>query len=74
MATREARKIALKEDIKHILEEPWRIEEEEPLYKIFTRECLKTRDTQKVLRVSKTDLNGLAHRDDDNTVLFLEKK
>ena len=73
MATRESRKVALKEDIKNILEEPWRIEEEEPLCKIFTGECMKTRDIQKVLRFSKTDLNDISCREDEDTVNFLEK-
>ena len=72
MATRESRKIALKEDVKHTLEELWRIEEEEPLYKIFTIESLKTRDVQKVLQFFKADLNELSHRNDD-AVIFLEK-
>ena len=63
----------MKEEINHILKELWIIEEEEPLYKIFTRECLKTRDIQKVVRFSKADLHELSFRDEDNTVLFLEK-
>ena len=71
MTTRESRKLALKEDIKHILEELWIIKEEESLYKIFTRECLKTRDIQKVLRFSKADLNELSYREDNDTIIFL---
>ena len=49
MATRTSRKAALKEDIKHVLEELWDAEEEEPLYKIFTIECLGAKIIQKVL-------------------------
>ena len=40
MNSRKKRKEALKEDIKHVLEELWDLEEEEPLCKIFTREFL----------------------------------
>ena len=73
MTTRESIKIVLKEEIKYILEELWRIEEDELLCKIFTRECMKTRDIQKVLRLSKEELNELSHAEDDDTVTFLEK-
>ena len=73
MSTRESRKIALNEDIKHILEERWRIDEHEPLYKMFTKECMTTKDIKKVLWFSKADFNKLSCKEDDNTVAFLEK-
>ena len=47
MTSRERSQIALKEDINHIIDKLWKIEEDELLYKIFTREHLKTRDIQK---------------------------
>ena len=37
MTTRASKKAALKEDIKHVLEELWDAEEEELFYKIFSR-------------------------------------
>ena len=50
MITSASRKADLKEDIKHVLEELWDSkEEEESLYKIFTREFLKAKITQKML-------------------------
>ena len=71
MTDRERAQIALKEDIKHILDKLWKTEEDEPLCKIFTRECLKTKDIQKVLQLSKEVLNSLSYREDVDTVLFL---
>ena len=49
MTTSKSRKAALKEDIKHVLEESWDSEEEEPFYKIFTRECLNAKGMQKII-------------------------
>ena len=66
MTTMVARKEALKEDVKHVLEELQDAEEEEPFFKIFTRECEK--GTKKVMRCSKVDLQDLSHRDYDLTV------
>ena len=71
-STRESRTIALKEYIKHVLEELWRIDEDEPLYNIFTKECMKTKDIKKVLRFCKADLNELSHNEDNDTVTLLE--
>ena len=34
---------------------------------------MKTKDTTKVLRSSKTDLNELLHKEDDDTITFFEK-
>ena len=57
MTTRTSRKASLKEDIKHALEELWEgEEEEEPLCKILTRECLGAKIIQKMLRCSKVEL------------------
>ena len=73
MTTRISRKVALKEDINHVLEELWDAEEEEPLYKIFTRECLKTKDIPNVVRFSKADPHEISCRYDDDAVLYIEK-
>ena len=51
----------------------WDLEEEEPLYKIFTRECLGTGSIQDVLQNSKAELKELSRRDDDDSVLYLQK-
>ena len=72
MTTRAERKAALKEDIKHVLEELWDTEEEEPLYKTFTRECLGAKRIQDVLQCSKADIQDLSCRDDEDSVLFLQ--
>ena len=72
MTARERAQIALKEDIKHILDKLWKIEEDVTLYKIVTRECLKTREIQKVLLFSKEILNDLSCREDYDAVTFLE--
>ena len=70
-AARTQMKAALKEDIKLLLEELWDAEEEEALYKIFTRESKK--GMQKVLRYSKEDLQVLSYREDDGTVFHFKK-
>ena len=57
--TIEGRKIALKEDIKYILKELWDLEEEEPLCKIFTRECLEAKIIKDVLQCSKAEIKDL---------------
>ena len=57
MTTREKRKVALKEDFKHLLENLWEAEEGETFHKIFTRESLK--GTYKVLSCSKEELKDL---------------
>ena len=62
-----------KEDIKHVLEELWDSEEEEPLYKIFARECLGAKHIQKVLQHSKKELKDIPRRDDDDAILCLRK-
>ena len=73
MKTRTSRKVALKEDIKHVLEELWDDEEKEPLCKIFTRECMEEKSIQKFLRHSKTELQDLSCRDYDDAVIYLRK-
>ena len=59
MATKTSRKAAFKEEIKHVLEELWDSEEEEPFYKIFTRVFMNAKGTQKIIRDSKTQLKDL---------------
>ena len=59
MATITAMKEALKEDIKHVLEELWDAKEEETLFKIFTRECLGAKIIQSMLGYSKVELKEL---------------
>ena len=49
MSTRKARGKALKEDIKHSLEELWDLAEEKNLCKVLTRECLEENSIQDVL-------------------------
>ena len=73
MTTRTLKKAALKEGIKNVLEELWDTEEEEPFYKIFSRECMSTKRMQKILRHSKAQLQELSYRDDDHTVYYLQK-
>ena len=73
MTTRTSRKSALKEDIKHVIEELWDLEEEEALYKIFTKEFLGAKSTQDVMRHSKVDLKDLSDRNEDDDVLYLHK-
>ena len=46
MTTRTSSKEALKEDIKNVLEELWGAEEEEPLYKYFTRELMEKKHSE----------------------------
>ena len=60
MKTRKSRKAALKEDIKHALEELWDAKEEEPFYKTLTRECANAKVAQKILRCSKAQLQDLS--------------
>ena len=72
MTSRTSSKASLKEDTNHVLEELWDDEEEEPLYKIFTRECLGAKSIQKFLRNSKAELRDLSCRDHDDAVLYLQ--
>ena len=67
MTTRSEIKASVKEDINHVLEEMWDAEEEEPFFKIFTREC------KKVLRCSEAELQDLSHGDEDLTVYYIQK-
>ena len=73
MTARKSRKEALKEDIKHDLEELWDAEEKEPLWKFFTRECLNRKYVHKILRRFKAELHGLSCREDYGTVHYLKK-
>ena len=63
----------MNEEIKHALEELWDLEEEEPLCKTFTRECLGEKSIQEMLQCSKAELKDLSHRDNDDSVLYLQK-
>ena len=69
--TREQRKVALKEDVKNLLEELWDAEEEEIFYKIFIRETSK--GFHKVLYHSKEEFRELSYREDYRTFYNLEK-
>ena len=71
MTTRSEIKASVKEDINHVLEEMWDAEEEEPFFKIFTRECKK--GMQKVLRCSETELQDLSYGDEYLTIYYLQK-
>ena len=71
MTNKEKSKEALKEDIKHLLEEIWDTEEGEMFYNIFTRESAK--ETHKVLRCSKEEVQQLSCREDDGSVCYLKK-
>ena len=73
MNARVERKAVFKEDVKHVLEELFDAEEEEPFYKILIRECQNGKGTQKVLRYSKAELQDFLHRDNDGTVHCLRK-
>ena len=73
MNSRKKRKEALKEDIKHVLEELWDLEEEEPLYKIFTRKFLGVWSIQEVLQYPKAEIKDTSHRDDYDTSLYLQR-
>ena len=73
MKIRTSRKESLKEDIKHVLEELWDAEEEEPLYKIFSRECMNARGIQKILRHSKAQIQEVSCIDEDDTIHYLQK-
>ena len=68
-ATRSNKNKALKEDVKHLLEDLWGAEKEDALHKIFTGES--RRDIQKVFCYSMDDLEDLSCVDNDGTVLRL---
>ena len=72
MTTRTSRKASLKEHIKHVFGELWDAEEEDPFYKIFSREFMNTKGTQKILRHSKAQLQELSCRDDIDAVHYLQ--
>ena len=66
MKTGTSRKVSLKEDTKHVLEELWEAEEEESFYKIFTRECVNKKGCRKLcdtlkhgFRRSHTEMNAM---------------
>ena len=73
MTTKTSRRSALKEDIEHVLEELWNAEEKDTLYKIFKREFVGSRRIQKILRLSNAHLKDLSCRDDDVSVLCLQR-
>ena len=68
--TRSRRKAALKEDVKHLLEELWDAEEDEMFYKIFTRET--KRGVHKFIIFSKDKLKDLSCREDDVFVYHIQ--
>ena len=65
--TRSTRNAALKEDVKHLLEELW--DADEIFCKIFTRGTKK--GVRKFLNFSKDELKDLSHREDDGSVHHL---
>ena len=70
-ATRVKANAALKEDIKHVLEELWGIEEEEPFYKIFTKRCIGAKSVHYVAASDKAELEKLTHEDEEG-IFYLE--
>ena len=72
-ATRIKVNAALKEDIKHVLEELWDIEDEEPFYKIFSKQCIGAKSIIDIIRFDKAQLEKLSHEDDEGTVHRLEQ-
>ena len=60
MATKISRKEALKEDIRNVLQELCDTKEEEPFYKIFSRECMNAKGAHKILILSKAQLQDLS--------------
>ena len=71
-ATRIKMNTALKEDIKHVLEELWDIGDEEPFYKIFSKQCIGTKSVIDIIRSDKETLKELSHEDDEGIVHYLE--
>ena len=70
-SARSRKQKALKEDVKHLLEELWEAEKEDALWKTFTKKS--KRRIQKFLRHFKEDLKDLFCVEDDGTVLRLKK-
>ena len=68
--TRSRRKAALKEDVKHLLEELWDVEEDETFYKIFTRETKK--GMHKFINFYRDDLKDLSYREDNGSVYHIQ--
>ena len=66
---REKRRVDIKEDIKHILEELWDVFPEEPFYKIFTKEAQKW--ISHALTIPKDELKGLKSKDDNGDDVYL---
>ena len=71
IATREKRKVVLKEDVKYPLEELWEAEEWEKCYKIFTRKTSK--ETHEVMRYSKEELHEISYAEEDGSMHYLKK-
>ena len=71
MTTKEKRKVALKEEVKHLLGELWEAEEEDFFYKLFTREHEKGK--HKFLLYSKEELQELFCIEDDGTIHYLQR-
>ena len=72
MTTRTSRKEGLKEDIKHVIEDLWEVEEKELFCKIFARECVNAKGTQKILQCFKSQLYDVSCFDEDDDVHHLQ--
>ena len=68
--TRSRRKAVLKEDVRHLLEELWDIEEDDMFYKFFTR--YTNRGMQQFINCSKDELQDLSYREDDGSIHHLQ--
>ena len=68
-STKSRRQAALKEDVKHLLEELWDAEETDALHRIFARES--RRGIQNVLLCSEEDLKDLFFAENDGTSICL---
>ena len=69
MMTRAKKQAAIKEDIKHFLEEIWALTPEETPYKIFFRKARLGIDDVPVL--SKEEMHDLSHKTEDGDAVYL---
>ena len=72
MPIRAKNKASIAEDINHIFEELWGVEEDDIPHKIFTRKANKQR-VDDVLTLTKYDVLTLSWRDDSGNVAILRK-
>ena len=67
--TRDQRKIARQEDLKHLLEEVWDCEPDSPFAATVKRES--TEGIQELIYLQKSELASFSYRQDDGTVVKL---